>query len=141
MTDPRTTAELSHLRHLANENGSTISFLKQIIKENRLHERNCIAFTLPKEYSGALGFTAGMFEKECHCWLDKDNRAPEGHAFAYFHIRDKELAPTGYVNRYYAVQHLLEDHPELSAVRTDPNHWSKTYYIVEVSINPQESAE
>lgn len=141
MTDPRTTAELSHLRHLANENGSTLAFLKQIIKDNKLHEVNCVAFSLPKDHGGPFGFASSMLDGQCHCWLDKDNQAEENHAFTWYHIKDEKLASMGFINRHYAVKGLLDQFPELSHVKSDPNYWAKTYSIVEVTINHQESAE
>lgn len=143
INNAHTAGELAHLRHLANENGSTLSFLMQIIKDNKLHEGNCVAFTLPKDHGGPFGFISSSLESHCHCWLDKDNRAEEGMGFSYYHIKDAELGTNlAYTNRYNTVKALLEDHPELSNVRSDPNHWSKTYAIVEVKVKPlTESAE
>lgn len=118
-----------------------IAFLKQIIKDNKLHQVECVAFSLPKDHGGPFGFASSMLDPQCHCWLDKDNRAEENHAFAWYRIKDIKLGTTGYINRYYAVKALLEEHPELSAVRSYPNYWAKTYSIVEVTVPETESTK
>lgn len=114
-----------------------IAHLTQIIKANRLHEDTCVAFsTAPNDFAGFGSLFQGMAEKECHCWLDADNRSEEGKGFASYHLISKELGTQGYVNRHGAVLALLHAHPYLSTVRLSENHWSKTYSIVEVTIQP-----
>lgn len=118
-----------------------IAFLTSIIKANKLHEPDCVAFSLPKDHSGAFGFAASMADSKCHCWLDQDNRAPEDHAFTYYHLKEQKLATTGYVNRYGAVQALLKHNQHLSRDKSDANYWGKSYAIVEVTVQPTESTE
>lgn len=118
-----------------------MNFLTDIIKANKLHEPDCVAFSLPKDHGGPFGFASSMLDPQCHCWLDQDNRAEPGKAFASYHLKDEKLASMGYVNRYGAVKALLKDFPELSAVKSDANYWGKSYAIVEVIINPTESTE
>ena len=112
-----------------------IAHLTAIIKANRLHEPTCVAFHLPvNDFAGFGNMFQGMAEKECHCWLDADNRSEEGKGFASYHLASKELGTTGYVNRHGAYLALLDAHPDLSSDSKSENHWSKTYAIVEVTI-------
>jgi hypothetical protein len=124
-----------------DENTRQIDFLIDIIKANKLHEPDCVAFSLPKDHSGPFGFTASMAYGHCHCWLDKDNRAEDGHAFTWYHLTNTELGKTGYVNRYGTVKALLESNEYLSRNRSDANYWGKSYAIVEVTLQPTESSE
>ena len=122
-------------------NTAQIDFLTEIIKANKLHEPNCLAFSLPKDHSGTFGFLGSMSEDHCHCWLDRDNRAEPGKAFAFYHVEDEILGTRGYVNRYGAVKALLEHDPSVSSTKRAENHWNKTYAIIEVTILPTESEE
>lgn len=118
-----------------------IAFLTSIIKANKLHEPDCVAFSLPKDHSGAFGFAASMADGQCHCWLDQDNRAPEDHAFTYYHLKEQKLATTGYVNKYGTVKALLETYPFYSSDRKSDKYWGRFYAIVEVTVQPTESTE
>lgn len=133
--------ELDLIHRKSAEQQSEIDFLTSIIKANQLHEADCIAFSLPKDHSGSFGFAASMSDPYCHCWLDRDNRAEPGKAFAFYHVKDEKLGTNGYVNRYGAVKALLEHDPSVSGTKNAQNHWNKTYAILEVTINPTESEE
>lgn len=135
--EPLTDAELADLRHLANENGSTLAFLNQIIKDNKLHESHCVAFSTSKDSTGLFGSLTFSSEKYCHCWLDRENRAPEGEGFGIYDIKNEELLQElFFVNNYFAVKNLLKDHPELSKQPSDDNYWRKFFYIIPVSLQP-----
>lgn len=118
-----------------------IAFLTDIIKANKLHEPDCIAFSLPKDHSGSFGFAASMTDKYCHCWLDQENRTEDGKAFAFYHVKDEKLSTYGYVNRYGAVKALLEYDKSVSGTKNSENHWNKAYAIMEVTTQPAESTE
>lgn len=120
-----------------------IAFLTDIIKANKLHEPTCVAFSLPKDHAGTFGFAASMANGQCHCWLDKDNRAEQGKAFAVYHIENKEILHDAfYVNRHHTREHILDRLPHLSADPKSPDYWGKTYYIIEVTLSqPAESTK
>lgn len=116
------------------------AFLTQIIKDNRLHEKYCSAFSTAK--GDFANMFQGMAERNCYCWLDKDNEAEEGKGFAAYHIESKTLGTVAYKNRHFAYVFLLKDHPNLSPNYEDPNYWGKSFYIVEVTVQiPTESTE
>lgn len=118
-----------------------IAFLTDIIKDNQLHEADCVAFSLPKHHSGPFGTFASMADDQCHCWLDKDNTPEPGQAFSWYHKETKELHTQGYLNRFHTLTALLQAHPDLSRDKKSENYWGKTFYIVPVTINPTESTE
>lgn len=114
-----------------------IAVLTNIIKDNQLHEKHCVAFAPSKDHAGPFGFLASAADKYCHCWLDKDNRAPEGEGFGLYHIKNDELSQEKfYLNNYYAVEDLLKYHPELSKDPKADNYWRKTYYVLPVKLQP-----
>ena len=118
-----------------DENTRMIDFLTDIIKANRLHEAYCPAFGTAK--GDFANMFSGMLEKQCDCWLDKDNRTEEGRAVGVYHIETKTLLQDAfYVNRFYAREHILETYPDLSADPKSDNYWANTYYIVEVTVGP-----
>jgi hypothetical protein len=112
-----------------------IQFLTQIIKANRLHEPYCVAFDT---YKGVLANPfASMIEKECHCWLDKDNKAEDGKGFGIYNVQDKTLLHEAFfINRYYTRRHILAIFPNLSEDPKSDDYWSKHYLIVPVQIRP-----
>lgn len=118
-----------------------IAFLTDIIKANKLHEPDCVAFSLPKDHSGPFGTFASMSEDQCHCWLDRDSTPKPGEGFSWYHKSTEELHTVAYLNRYHTLIDLLKAHPELSRDKKSENYWGKTYYLLPVSINPTESTE
>lgn len=117
-----------------------VDFLTNLVKDNQLHEPYCVAFSLPKHHSGSFGFAASMADPYCHCWLDKDNKAPEGQAFGVYNKATEELGPVAYVNRYYARLGILQD-TKLSPEKNTEGYWGSQYLIVEVSVQPKNPAE
>jgi hypothetical protein len=119
-----------------------LDFFMNLAKANKLHEPHCVAFTLPKDHAGSFGTFASAGDKYCHCWLDYENRAPEGEAFGIYDIEAKELQPSAcFLNQFYAVEYILQQNPHLSKEPSDENYWRKTYYVLPVTLNPTESTE
>lgn len=108
-----------------------IAALTKIIKDNRLHEAHCPAFSTSKGGDFTSMFQ-GMAEKSCHCWLDKGNTSEPGTGFGYYNQATKLIENVAYRNRHDAYNNLI-DHQGYSEDKEDAKYWWKHYMIVPIT--------
>lgn len=115
-----------------------IRFLTKIVKDNRLHESYCSAFSTSR--GGLFDAFHSTIEKTCHCWLERDTIPKGNMVTAIYHKETESFEAHAYMNRYFAFKALLKLHTHLSTDPESPNYWGKHYLLVDIENTPEEES-